>query len=195
MKRGKVTGFSLQITVSTFIVVLSIICHLYPVPSLAHVVKSSGTIGAILHTEPGDSPIAGQNAQIIIEFKDTDNKFDLNLCNCQLVISSNDQQLATLPIVPLSEKERLSSVNNFIFPKEAPYDLTIKGTSKQPGSFPDFELDYDINVSAKTDSVSDDNSVKLKSWFLNNLTYLIGGAIILTLITALIVNKRRERTQ
>lgn len=48
-----------------------------PTIASAHVLKTDGSIGAVVHIDPDDDPIIGKSANFFLEFKDTKNKFQL----------------------------------------------------------------------------------------------------------------------
>jgi len=71
----------------------------------AHVLKVDGTIGAILHINPDDSPVSGSPTSYSILFKDTTNKLDLENCGCHVEITQNNTivSMSTLHIVDSSD--------------------------------------------------------------------------------------------
>jgi len=116
----------------------------------AHVLKYDGNIGAVLHIDPDDSPLAGQDSKIYLDFKDKSGRFDIRKCNCQAIISNNE-------------------VNNYVnfstntfyynFPKIDVYTLEIIGKSTAEADFDSFDLKYDIRVA--TDANEKSNTIPI----------------------------------
>jgi hypothetical protein len=188
---GFAVGGRLQVIVGILVLVFTITYHLSPTTSLAHFVKSDGTVGTLLHIDPEDDPVAGSPSNIIFEFKDTDNQFDLDNCDCKLLISKNGQELTSLPLTPVSESEKLSSLTPFTFPEKNIYNVKITGSPKGNAQFSNFEINYDVRVARETEP---GNSTTEKSpWLSEHLVHLIGGAIIVIFfIAALIIQNKRK---
>jgi len=141
-----------------FVIFLAISYQLSAVsPVLAHFVKSDSGIGAVLHVDPGDDPIAGEPGNIILEFKDTQNKFDLSKCDCRLVVSKQNVEVFSEVLKPVAETQKLSSVTAITFPEKNIYKLVITGSSSI-GEFPGFELTYDVRVAREVATPSSHNS-------------------------------------
>src|SRR6185369_15266285 len=61
--------------------------------SQAHILKYDGDIGAVLHVDPDDDPIAGQPTNFFFEFRDKTNKFVSGDCNCTVTITEEGREL------------------------------------------------------------------------------------------------------
>lgn len=187
---NQVIGSRLHVIVSIFIIVFSITYHLFPTPSFAHFVKSEGSIGTLLHMDPEDDPVAGAESKIILEFKDTEGKFRLAGCDCNLQILENGKELNLVPLSEVSENEKLTSITPFTFPEKNVYKLKITGKAKSAGQFTDFELDYDVRVARE---VEKSNSQQSESWVSGHLIHLIGGVIlIIALVIGLFIKNKRK---
>src|SRR5882672_6466726 len=73
------------------IIALFIILVLFFVatPVEAHFLASDRNIGAVLHVDPNDQPIAGSQTSFFFEFKDKQNKFKAENCDCTFAIDEN----------------------------------------------------------------------------------------------------------
>ena len=72
-----------------FIFLLFLICT---VNVQAHILKTDGSIGAVLHIDPDDDPIARQSSYFFFEFKDKQNIFKLENCDCKITIFEQGKQ-------------------------------------------------------------------------------------------------------
>ena len=116
--------------------------------SLAHILKTDNTIGAVLHTDPDDDPIAGQLTNFYFEFKDKTNRLDLNKCDCKVEISNNSNEILYRDsLFAQTHNADLSNPSfSFVFPQKNVYHLLVSGTPKNNTSFDSFQLSYDIRV-------------------------------------------------
>ncbi len=154
------------------------------VSASAHFVKSDSGIGAVLHVDPGDDPVAGQQSNIILEFKDTNNEFNLDNCVCKIIVSRGQEEIINQDLGPVAPDQQLSSVTSIVFPAKDIYILKIKGSSEN-NSYPDFELNYDIRVA--NDSLQSTPDTDEKDWLSGHIIHLVGGLLILAfLVFALI---------
>ena len=124
----------------------------YPGVASAHVLKEDNGISALLHIEPDDSAVAGQPTELKIDFGDSQDAFSLANCDCQLQLAVNeDQVIKTVTLLPGPNGGTLDTTATVTFPKVDHYDARINGHATD-GSFPDFHLDFDINVAVAKDS-------------------------------------------
>ncbi len=114
-------------------------------PASAHVLKSDGNIGAILHINPDDNPKSGTPTTYALAFTDTSDHFTLKNCNCTVAIQADGQTLATQDLV---SKYPLDSENTYTFPKANVYTLKVTGQPKKGDVFQPFILTYTVRVEA-----------------------------------------------
>jgi hypothetical protein len=143
----------------------------------AHVLKSDGSIGAVIHIEPDDDPIIGEDATFFFEFKDKDNKFGLSRCDCSFSIFDGNERVFSESFAKASGSGDLSSPEfTYIFPKKGVYTLTVIGKPLSDQDFKNFTLEYDLRVDRETGDQNSRNNFPLA---LVILTFL---AIILILV-------------
>jgi hypothetical protein len=107
-------------------------------PAYAHVLKVDKNIGAVLHIDPDDDPIVGQESGFFFEFKDKENKFKIENCNCIFSITENGKEIYS---------QNLTSNNTlFTFPEKNVYEVKVNGTPIADNSFQPFSLIYDVRV-------------------------------------------------
>lgn len=161
-----------------------------PVAS-AHFVKSDGGIGAVLHVDPGDDPVAGEQSNIILEFKDTGNKFNLSNCDCKIILSSSEKEILNQDLEAVAADQSLSSVTPVIFPDKNIYKLKVTGNSTD-NSYQPFELNYDIRVEKEGTPAS--SQVKEESnWWMDHIIHLVGGGIIILLLIVALFAQNKKR--
>jgi DMSO/TMAO reductase YedYZ heme-binding membrane subunit len=113
----------------------------------AHVLKTDGTFGAVLHVEPDDNPIAGERSALHFDYKDTTGKFSGSDCICGVMIFKDNKNLLDKSIQFGNTSEELSPEIEFTFPEEGVYSIVLKGQSKAQNSFAPFSLAYDVSAS------------------------------------------------
>ena len=153
----------------SFLAVISI-CITTSQPVFAHVLKTDGTIGAILHIQPDDNPKSGTPTTYELAFKDTNYQFSIQNCNCTVTIRQNDKTLDTGPLIASSAHV---SKNRYTFQNPGVYTLNVSGQPTQPNDFAPFSLTYTIRVEAGSGSKNLDSFP---------LTLAIGMALMIGLI-------------
>lgn len=173
----------------TFFAFLVITCRLLLVStSYAHIVESDNTVGAVMHIDPGDNPLALEKSTVILEFKDTKSIFSLDKCECLLTLNLADKQILQIPIPPVSGQDKLSAAIPITFPEKGVYELKISGKPKDEADFKTFELAYEVNVNEPREKPSDPQPAQeSKSRVSEHTIHILGGLVILLfLIFALV---------
>jgi|GEM_PF-785460 len=163
---------------------LAALLALAPLAS-AHVLETDGSIGAIMHVDPDDDPIAGQPAKFYFEFKDKDNKFSFQNCDCSATITRNTQQVFSAPLPP--------DGFSYTFPERDVYVLDITGQPKQAGQFQSFRLEYTLRIS-RTAPANSQGSGSLP-WGEHTLHYILFGAGFLVIGALYLKDKYKARRQ
>jgi len=116
-------------------------------PASAHVLLTSGSIGATVHVDPDDDPIIGIPTNFYFEFKDKENKFNPSDCDCKISIYKNGTELSTQDLFTTSDSNNINSpIFQFTFPEKNIYELKITGTPKTSNSFKAFELNHTLRI-------------------------------------------------
>ncbi len=168
-----------------YAIVLLVISFLLPRPVEAHVLKTGGTIGAVMHVDPDDDPIAGSKSTFYLDFKDTTNRFKPEQCDCTLSIFQNGKEIYSQDLFENTNSPTLTSVAVvYTFPTRGEYTLKVSGKPYTAGTFKPFSLTYDIDVdqqAAKTPGSSQ------SIW----ISGIYSGAILIISITFIIFFVRR----
>ncbi len=174
-------------------VLLGLLFFLTPQTALAHILKSDGSIGAVLHISPDDDPIAGEQSSFYFEFKDKEGKFDPQKCLCNVTILQSDKDIYSQPLFKDNLEPSLKNASfSFTFPERDVYKVKISGTSVG-GEFAAFELIYDIRVERSVNSEPVKSTDEENNWFWSHAIHLIGGFLLGGfLVFALIAQKRKK---
>jgi hypothetical protein len=145
----------------------------------AHFLKINNEIGAVLHVDPDDNPIAKQVSTFYLEFKDVTGKFKPKDCTCQITITNiSTNKSESIPTSNISYSGENVLLFKYTFPEIGIYSVVIKEQN--------FTLTYDIRVERESNTPNNEAPSHLFHYL------LFGGAIILTL-AVVIRDKRREK--
>jgi hypothetical protein len=122
----------------------------------AHILKTDGTIGAVIHVDPDDDPYVGVPSGLFFELKDTTGKFVQDECECMISIRTGDILIDSFP---LSHGD-----TTYTFANKGIYTITLAGKPKQPESFQSFSLTYDIRVARESGDTQPKQNTQ--SWFI-----------------------------
>lgn len=169
-----------------------------PMYASAHVLKTDGTIGAVMHVTPEDDPIAGDRSDFFFEFKDTQNRFQPAMCECVVHVIENGKQIYSRALFAENTNPSLQNTSfSYTFPKRGVYSLQVVGKPLTPGVFPKFQLTYDIRVDRisenKTESSTASESAATNFFTVHAIHLLPAGAAIVFMIL-LIRQKKKERS-
>ncbi len=118
---------------------------------IAHSIKVSNGVGATIHVDPDDRPLAGQNSQLWISLTKRGGVIiPYENCNCNIEVQSltNSSIRFILPKPSYTNADHLGLHNyvGVVFPQAGRYNLRVVGKSKE-GTFEPFELTFPIDVS------------------------------------------------
>jgi len=113
----------------------------------AHELTSDGTIGAVMHIEPEDDPVADQQSTFFFELKDKTGKFSSSHCTCTFSVKQHGKIIFSQPLIQNSQAadENISPVV-FTFQDRDVYQVTLEGKPNPESAFQPFALVYDVRV-------------------------------------------------
>lgn len=162
------------------ILFLIIIINLFLVsakPAEAHFLATDGNIGAILHVDPNDEPVAGSPASFFFEFKDKQNKFQPSNCNCTFEIDENGKTIFYQNLFANNSSPSLSNASVFYtFPKLDVYEIKVIGAPITPNAFQPFTLIWYFRVDEYANQNGSSNP--LINFFAVHLVHIIPLALI-----------------
>ncbi len=161
-----------------FFIVLSLclLVLIHPKQSFAHFLATDKNIGAVLHIDPNDAPVAGEQAGFFFEIKDKINKFKATDCSCRVDILENDTVIYSDAVFTQNTDPNLSTASLFYtLPKTDVYTIKLIGTPRSSNAFAPFILSWDIRV---------DQQEKASTNFFTTPFVLIAAGILLFLLFA-----------
>lgn len=198
MQKSKSKNSNLKAKVLLFLkisLVTLYFAYLYfPSSIFAHETESSNGIGAILHIDPGDAPIAGQKSTLFFEFTDMEGKLDLNNCLCSLQITKDGQEVFKQEFTGMPGTEGTSGTFDYTFPQAGVYKATVIGHPKEEGQFKAFKLNYSVRVEKDLlGSVTEAHEGAHNSWLDHARHYSL--AIITIIFLGIILLVVRHKTK
>ncbi len=176
------------------IAILSVVCVFglsIPHQTQAHVLKSEGTVGAVLHILPQDDPAAGEATTLVLSFKDTAEKMRLQECDCTLSLKRSGETIST---VQLEDDAVARSVQRgtavVTFPETGVYELIVEGSPTSGESFSPFLLEYSIRVARNSGAmtkVPDEASTQKRSFLADGESQRTAAQFLLSLIGVVVM--------
>jgi hypothetical protein len=161
-----------------------------PNPVFAHILKSNHAIGAVLHVNPEDDPIAGQESSFFFEFKDKENKFTAGECFCTFSVLRAGKVIGTQSLFQnISDLQSNNAGTVFTFPDKDVYIVRVTGKPKTDGAFQAFQLDYTIRVDRGLDTGTPQSSI-WNNWWVQHTPHIL---IIIIIIAYIIKAGLKER--
>jgi len=196
----------MRVTNQKILLLLSLLLVTFSIPLLvfAHVLKTDGSIGAVLHIDPEDDPVANKPAGFFFEFKDIKNKFDPASCECNFSIIQAGKQIYSQPLFPGTDKQSFSmskpSLDNasvfYTFPERDIYQIIVDGKPKKAGAFANFKLVYDVRVARGENAIAQANTpvpVPKPNWLSVNSIYLMAGIVILIALPGFFIFQKMKK--
>lgn len=149
-------------------------------PVYAHVLKTDGSIGIIMHIDPGDDPVANSQSILFFNIKDERGKFDLNKCSCQVNILKGGKNIFSTS---------LSQTVPYTFPGRDVYQVNVVGTPLNQGDFQPFNINFDVRVDK---DVGTQPTTQGNSWLSSHLYLLIGVGVVITIFGFSFVKKPKR---
>lgn len=154
------------------IIVLTCILLISVKPVQAHFLETDKNIGAVLHVDPNDEPIAGSLASFFFEFKDKENKFKPENCDCTFEIDENGNNIYSQPLFQNSQNPSLTNASVFYtFPQRDVYQVKVVGKPTTDDAFQPFTLTWNFRVDQQANPTGQSASEQNNTNFIS--TYLI----------------------
>ena len=131
-----------------------ILCLFSANQASAHSLKSSGTISALMHINPDDDPVAGQNSEILFLINDKDKKFQAENCSCTASVIEDDKELFSSSLFKGKTSYRgiFAPAIPFVFPHKGIYTIKLIGGPKDQSLFQNFSISYKIRIDKDTNT-------------------------------------------
>ena len=172
-----------------FFTLLLVLLFLLPADVQAHTLETDGSIGAILHVDPNDEPIANSQATFLFEFKDKTNKFRAEDCDCTFEVVQNGKKIYSAPLFKTDNKPNVFSASAaYTFPKRDIYTVAVIGKSRNNNSFTPFALSWDFRIDQ--DASPSSGEKKTAKSFISPA--VLGGSILLICIAVYFMVRKRS---
>ncbi len=163
----------------------------------AHVLKSDGSIGAVLHVSPEDDPIARQLTSFFFELKDKNGQFQPGNCDCKGDILQNGKIIYSAPLFQNNSSPSLDNASfSFTFPEKDIYQVQVSGKPTTTGTFQPFNLVWDVRVARESSDTNTAESSAIKhkgmtDWTGKHTPHLIGIFLILFFVLFYTLKQRK----
>ena len=158
------------------LLLLTFIFFSTPKQAEAHFLATDGSIGAILHVDPNDSPVAGSQASFFFDFKDKQNKFKPENCNCTFEINENGKTIFSQDLFQSNSDPSLNNASVFYtFPTIAVYEIKVTGITLTSHAFQPFTLVWYFRVDQQANQTQNNS---FANFFSTHITHIIPIAII-----------------
>jgi hypothetical protein len=146
--------------------------------SSAHVLETDGSMGAVLHIDPNDAPVAQQPAYFFLDFASKTGTFDLANCTCTATLTTADGMAVAQPVVQAEQGQSSEGTFQYQFQNAAEYILTVNGVPVSGNAFQKFTLIYTFQVAPSSGSAASGSTNAFKSFFSSEhgLHYVLFGA-------------------
>ncbi len=168
--------------------IIGLLFSIMPVLAVeAHILKTDGTIGAVLHVSPEDDPIAGEESAFFFEFKDRENRFRPEDCDCVVTVIRRGEEIYSQDLFRNNPDPSLTNASFFYtFPQRSVYTVSVQGKPKDGVSFRPFTLTYDVRVERESDTGSEQSSSDPSA------VYIVIGGVLLFFFAIYIMKKHRK---
>lgn len=179
----KNTTFSFLFLLTSLFYLLTSVQH-----AAAHVLEANGSVGAVLHIDPEDDPIAKQQSTFFFAFKDKEGKFTSSNCDCRVSISQQGKEIFSQSLFQNSTDPSLTNASfSFIFPQKDVYTITVVGKPYDTTAFTPFTLSYPIRVAREESPASS------PTWITTHLLHIILGIVISSVALYYFFTKRLNK--
>jgi hypothetical protein len=132
------------------ILFLTLLYFFVPQTVHAHFPATDKEIYAILHVDPNDSPIPGEQANLyfLITFGKSIKTFYLNQCNCVVTVTEEGKQIFQQQILDKNTpKNSIWGANvPFVFPQRDVYHIALSGKPLPGYTFQPFTVSWNFRV-------------------------------------------------
>jgi hypothetical protein len=173
-----------------FLILFALLSYqiLSPNSASAHILTTDQNIGAVIHIDPEDDPIANSPSIITFDIKDKEGNFTFENCDCTVKVIKQGEELEMLPLT----RETLT----YTFPEKNIYTLILTGSPKEKNTFQKFSLSYDVRVerSANTSATEQKTNPKLiPNWLGKHTIHFLGAFTMLGIVVYSILKNRSAK--
>lgn len=108
----------------------------------AHMLKTDGDIGVLMHVDPNDEPLAREPATFYFEIKDRSGRFSAARCDCRLRVLVQGRQLAEQS----AQADGAALASAYTFAEGGVYRVELRGAPTGDAGFAAFSVPFDVRV-------------------------------------------------
>ena len=181
----------------TLLLFLIISFSSFVTPAFAHLLASDNSIGAVLHVDPNDNPIAGSQASFFFEFKDKENKFKPDNCDCTFSVIENGREIYAQPLFQDNTDASLTNASvSYTFQQKDVYQVKVVGKPISQNDFQPFTLTWNFRVDQQANDLNQNSQTEKKPSAKVIKYIIVLGVLILLIIgffiTKTIVNNKKK---
>jgi hypothetical protein len=170
--------------------ILGLIFFVFTKHVYAHILQTDGTIGAVMHIDPNDDPIAGKQASFFFEFKDTTNKFDPKNCDCKMTIVEHNHTIYAQPLFANTSSSTIFSASGFYtLPQPDVYQIILTGTPLSNNAFQSFKLTYVVRAEPP-DNTSP--TPPTSNFFTTHIGHFIAGILLFLVVLGVAIYNYKD---
>ena len=136
----------MRFTFLVFLVIGLSLTVIRPALVLAHEIQSDKGISVLLHVEPNDDPVAGNEATFYFAINDSANHFNAAFCHCVVSVKAGKRIIFFHTNVYQHKTSIYGVTDHFIFPSEGDYSVQLSGMPTNGHVFQPFAVSYDLGV-------------------------------------------------
>jgi len=180
------------------ILVILFSLFLYPQQIEAHVLKTDGSVGAVIHVSPEDDPVTRESTDFYFEFKDKEGKFIPENCDCNGIILQGGKEVYSAPLFQNSTNPSLENASfSYTFPEKDIYKVQVSGKPTTPGAFEPFTLEWDIRVARESETQAGGTTETTQGGFIDwtskHIPHLIGAFLIAGFVIYAIIKQHVKK--
>ncbi len=167
--------------VQLVIVLVAISCFM-PRRALAHVLIQDSTVnvGAVLHINPDDDPVAGQSSELYFDIQDANSRVRIPYEGYQLLVTDETGQTKQI----VTSFHDTNVIATYVFPTQGLYRLELKSAPKYD-QFQKVSLRYSLRVGRGIGHVTS----RSYDWTSPLIIGSLGGVVLLAV---LVINNRKQ---
>jgi len=131
----------------TLRILFAVACIMLLPAAAAHMLKTDGDIGVLMHVDPDDEPVAREPATFYFEIKDRSGKFSSARCDCRLrVLNEGREVLHEAPAERTAQANGAALAAAYTFAEAGVYRVELHGVPAGDASFTAFSVPFDVRV-------------------------------------------------
>ncbi len=159
----------------------------------AHTSEMDGNIGATLHIDPADAPIAKSPSTFSFEFHDSENTFTPSECDCTFVVLHDGKEIYTQNSLEVSTYPYEAFLSTqYTFSHIGIYTIQMHGQPKTEGLFSPFQLQYTVRVEHEAEESTSPESQTIGLEYIMLGCMLVCGTLVFIVCLVVFTIKQKR---